>query len=185
MRTAYRIEPFLSKLDLDRLLNLPELNIKPSEIEDIKHIIEDGMEEIKKFWLDNPDLRFGQMMFNLGFNVLEPLYHLEENQVLKKCGFSDSESIGWLSYLNEYGDMLPTPKYRYVSDLGTDHLKKMVDEGNNGERFYSIDILKIFSKELTERGVEGYELKDNLEEIHADARYKQLLEMLDLDSFKF
>jgi len=157
MRTHLRIDPFLQKLDIPLLVTLLLDNSdyspgKPEESLYYIDVVSDGVKKNTDHWKENPDLRFGQMMFNAGFTLFERIYHKEEYEILMMCGYSDVESFGWISILNVDGELIE-PRYRYICDLDTDHLRKMIAEANAGTRAYPFKHLELFEKELTSRSI--------------------------------
>jgi len=45
--------------------------------------IEPFLEKLKLHWLKNPDIRFGQLIFNLVSGTRKSMYNMEENEWLK------------------------------------------------------------------------------------------------------
>lgn len=158
MRTHLRIDPFLQKVDIPLLVTLlldTDSNYSPGKPEESLYyidVISDGVKKNAEHWKENPDLRFGQMMFNAGFSLFEKIYHKEEYEILMMCGYKDVESFGWVSVLNADGELIE-PVFRYICDLNTDHLRKMIAEANEGTRAYPFKHLELFEKELMSRSI--------------------------------
>ena len=113
------------------------------------------------YWTSNPDLRFGQLMVNEGFNIFDAIYNLEESDILNQyCGLSRPESHIWDSNYNEDGSEWERTIYRFIDELDDKHLATMVDEANQGVRYYNPVMVDIFVEELHRRGFINYKLTD-------------------------
>lgn len=152
-RSELRIRPFLDRVDIPYLIEYiwPTGN-KEGMIQYINEVIDLIQEEyfVRK-WENNPDLRFGQYMFNSGHGIFNSLYNTEEPQILMLCGWKDTESYGWISIMDKFQNTLETPKFRFIDQLDTNHLKTMVEEYNNEIRNYNPNIILLFEKELERR----------------------------------
>lgn len=154
MRSELRIEPFLRRLDLPELIK----HIYPdASKEELGNMVDKSMEIINAEdfvinWQNNPDLRFGQLMFNLGCSFFDPIYNMEEYEILMDCGLPISKSLQWISYLDKDGHLLDKPISRFIDELDTDHLRTMVKEFFEGTRSYNEYIIDIFTKEIEARG---------------------------------
>jgi hypothetical protein len=151
MRSELRIKPFLSRLDVPELIR----SMYP-DMADTSEMVDRTMSTIDskdfvRYWEENPDLRFGQLMFNLGLEFFDPVYHKEESQILFQCGYPISKCIQWTSLLDKDKNMLDKPVNRFIDELDTDHLLTMVEEHNTGKRYYNEAIIQIFLDELESR----------------------------------
>ncbi len=156
MRLKERIEPFIRRLDLPYLLTIinpqPPKTAKPDAFRRrCNQAIVYLLSQID-YWKDNPDLRFGQLMVNAGFNEFEPIYNREEKEILMMCGYSEIESTMWGSNYSEDGSRRDTTLFRFIDELDTTHLFTMLQEAEMKKRFYSIHMLSLFSEELSNRG---------------------------------
>jgi len=158
MRSQHRIEPFLKKVDIDKLISIidndQENKLTINEANELSNSVKDYLSKNTEFWKNNYDLRFGQLLFNAGFNYFDSIYTLEEPEILMMCGYDDVESYGWVSLLNSEGELLEKPVFRFFNELDTDHLKKMMEEADKGVRYYSIDTINLFEKVLESRGLD-------------------------------
>jgi hypothetical protein len=165
-RIIDRIPLFLSRLDIEKLVLKLWHTTEDREDSDFHIDLEMIIEAVRdkdfiELWMNNPDLRFGQAMVNLGYNIFDPLYHLEESEILVNwCGYSRPESYIWGSNYNEDGSIRKKPLYRFIDQLDDKHLATMVDEANAGTRYYNPTMVDIFIEELHRRGFINYSLTD-------------------------
>lgn len=180
MRIVERIPLFLSRVNLDSiLLKLWHTTEDQEEAVNFDSIIEFVYSDtFKDYWTSNPDLRFGQAMVNLGYNIFDPLYHKEEYEVLMLCGYSRPESYIWGSNYNEDGSVREKTLYRFIDELGDKHLATMVDEANDGVRYYDPTIVEIFCEELHRRGFVNYKLTDKGLNFMLEKKLEYLLMMM-------
>lgn len=89
----------------------------------------DKLPEIKSFWLENPDLRFSQVLVGMQIipNVVGSWYYIEENEILEQLGIEPREYLLWGQYFDKDMNRLPEPIYRPIKDLETDHIKAILD----------------------------------------------------------
>lgn len=155
MRSKLRIRPFLDRVDIPYLIkylwadNTDKTNIAHYTDEVIDFVLD---KDFIGIWENNPDLRFGQYMFNSGHGIFNAIYYMEEPEILMLCGWKDTESHGWISIMDKFQNTLETPKFRFIDQLDTNHLKTMVGEYNNEIRSYNPNMITLFEKELKERG---------------------------------
>lgn len=173
-RIVDRIPLFLSRLDIEKLvLKLwhttedREDSDYQLDLQGIKDYISSPL--LEDLWTNNPDLRFGQLMVNEGFNIFDAIYHLEESDILVEyCGLSHPESHIWGSNYNEDGGVREKTLYRFIDELDDKHLSTMVDEANAGSRYYNPTMVDIFCEELHRRGFVNYSLtEDGLKKMRA------------------
>lgn len=165
MRNKGRIKPFLRRVDLGFLiaqlwskeLGSPEdaLNYQ-KDLE--AHVYSDSF---LNFWENNYDLRFTQLLCNNNYILFEPLYNKEEKDLLMMCGYTETESTLWGSNYGDDGLQLKETKYSFIDELDDLHLRKMISEANNKDRLYSPDMLKLFEKELHDRGFTNIKVNPN------------------------
>jgi len=164
MRQKERIKPFLRRLDLTLLLTL----IKPESIklcpEDFIKIVDDvaaAVENNTNYWEENPDLRFAQLMTNLGFTWFDGIYYKEETELLLMLGYTAEESYLWGSNYDKHGNRLAKTVFRFIDELDDTHLKIMIDEAEEGKRLYPAGYLHLFQAELSNRGFTNIKLSKN------------------------
>ena len=124
MRNVVRIENFLNKVDIKDLI----INIWKFSGIDIQKIV-DNIETIKEEWLFMPDLRFSQMLVNLGYvpNIPGAWYYYEEDEILNLQGYKPREYIYWGNIYDKDKNKLPEVNYILVKDLGIDHMQTLID----------------------------------------------------------
>lgn len=154
MRDKHRIEPFLRRVDVGLLIAITGKFKKPEKALEYQKSLEDfiATPAFVTKWLDNPDLRFGQYLFNEGIELFDYFYNHEEPDLLELCGYSKVESTIWGSNFDSKGKQLKEPVYRFIDELDDYHLRIMITEANMKERLYSPDMLKLFEQELCNRG---------------------------------
>ena len=66
MRNPKRIVPFLKNMDLEKIL-YSRWKINKEDYPNLIQDIVNNLEEIESYWLKYYDLRFGQLLINLGY----------------------------------------------------------------------------------------------------------------------
>lgn len=122
MRNPKRI-----KIVLDLMLNkeilLHFLNTSSQRIIDR---IYNNWESIEEEWLENPDLRFGQLLFNRDFIPDHP-YNIEEDDWLIKNGYIKLEEIKfWGVNYDKDNKVLDEPYQKLLKDLDLEHIKNII-----------------------------------------------------------
>ena len=156
MRNPQRIEKFLERLDVPVLLEtmkkkfpiLSELDVDRRSAEIMSLI---NSKDFVSYWKDNPDLRFGQLLFNLNVGFMDAIYYDEESDILKLQGLPNRQSIMWTSFLDSEGNRLEEPRVKFIDELDASHLLKMIEEYTQNLRPYSEKIIKVFIEELIAR----------------------------------
>ena len=157
MRNKGRIEPFLGRVNICYLLTLvkpPEFRVSPEDFAKISQILAKDIEDnLKDMWLENPDLRFTQLLSNAGYFWFDTIYDREEKSLLKWLYSSEIEATLWGVNYDKDGNRLEHTEFRFIDQLETSHLITMINEANIGKRRYSLRYLYLFEKELNNRGV--------------------------------
>ena len=104
------------------------------------------LSEIKSFWLDNPDLRFSQVLIAKEIipNTPGSWYYREDSEILEELGFEDREFLLWGQNYDKDMNLLPKTIYRPIKDLNTDHIEAIL----NGNWCRYERHLNCFKKEL-------------------------------------
>lgn len=107
---------------------------------------------IKEFWLENPDLRYSQVLVGLRIipNVPGFWYYKEENEILEKLGIDPREYLLWGQNYDKDMNLLPKIIYKPIKELSTEHIKAILDGGFAKREKY----IKCFKKELELRSNE-------------------------------
>ena len=145
MRPIERIPVFLEKINGKLtfiVVNIWKIN---NNISNIKPIYK-NKEKIKEFWLKNPDLRFSQVLINLGIvpNISGFWYYLEEDEILEKLEIPQREYLLWGQNYDKDMNILPKTIYKPIKDLDTDHIQAILD----GNFCKSEEYKKCFEEEL-------------------------------------
>ena len=128
MRPIERIDNFLEKVDYDKLFQRWFGTDMPNTF-----IVS---QDTIKYWFDNPDQRFGQVLINLQLipdNIR--VWTDEESDILINQGIPPEECLYWTSIFDKDENLLEKPITRLIKDLELNHIKK---------------ILKIFYPKLSE-----------------------------------
>lgn len=131
MRNKVRIDNFLSKVNIKHLLLHIWKICDDSNIDEVEKSILNNISQIRDYWIDYSDLRFSQILVNLGYlpNMSGFWYYYEENDILKDQGYKPREYVYWGSIFDSNGNRLPQTKYSLIKDLTIDHLQKLVSGG--------------------------------------------------------
>ena len=102
--------------------------------------------EIEKFWYKFPDLRFSQVLINMGIipNIPGSWYYIEEKEILEKLGIPSREYLLWGQNYDKNMKLLPNTIYKPIKDLTTEHIKAILD----GNFCKSEEYKKCFEEEL-------------------------------------
>jgi len=149
MRPVERIILFLELIDgkVDNIIYaIWGFNTPPVEQLALYYTNED---KIKEFWLENPDLRFSQVLVNLGIipNIPGSWYYLEEVELLERLGIDPTEYLLWGQNYDKDMKRLPQTIRRPICELETDHIKSII----NGGWCNSPKFLDAFNAELKKR----------------------------------
>lgn len=145
MRYKERIPIFLEHINGKLTFIVVNIWKIKSEISDIKPIYE-NKKIIKNFWLKNPDLRFSQVLINLGIipNIPGFWYYIEEDEILEKLEIEPREYLLWGQNYDKNMNLLPSTIYKPIKDLETDHIQAILDGGYTKNPKY----IKCFEEEL-------------------------------------
>ncbi len=112
---------------------------------------------IEKTWLENPDLRFGQLLCNLRlihhleienhiWNVEETIWLVDNNH----CTFEEIHFWG-INYFKN-GKLRKTTKYKLLRDLDLEHIKNIIKffKDNNAIEKIPQRYLNYFNKRINE-----------------------------------
>ncbi len=129
MRNEKRIPIVLEKISwFNFIQSNTGLSKTGSELAVIVINIEGNLGIIEKEWLDNPDLRLGQLLINEGFAPdLGSLWNVEEDSWLVENDYCNIEDIKfWGRNYDENMVRLPEIEYILLKDLTTDHIKAII-----------------------------------------------------------
>jgi len=139
MRTEKRIPEFLKLINMDMFCDTYGIP---------------GISKLSRktitYWKKNPDMRFGQMLINLG---LAPdsmrLWADEDDMILINQGHPPENVLFWGQNYDKNGDRLPAVNWVLISKMNTDHIKKVLAFMTNRlpARYQTA-----FSNELQKRG---------------------------------
>src|SRR5665647_1587308 len=98
MRNPLRIDKFLELVDMENLLtNIWKLPLKDDGLRAMLSLLMVEKAEINKFWHENSDLRFSQVLVNMGILPNFPgfWYSLEEPEILEEQGVTPEMFLFW------------------------------------------------------------------------------------------
>lgn len=131
MRLKERIDIFLNLVDVRKALDIYFNRIEVSE--ELKNNYTDSIlknyEKIRKYWKSNYDLRFPQVLVNLGIipNYQGFWYYIEEVEILLKLGVEPREFLFWGRNYDKDMHKLPKTEYLLIKDMNTDHIQAIID----------------------------------------------------------
>lgn len=131
MRLKERIDIFLNLVDVRKALDIYFNSIEVSEElkNNYTNSILENYERIRKYWKSNYDLRFPQVLVNLGIipNYQGFWYYIEEVEILLKLGVEPREFLFWGRNYDKDMNKLPKTEYLLIKDMNTDHIQAIID----------------------------------------------------------
>jgi hypothetical protein len=146
MRIRERIPNFIDKL-CPELLHKLFIYWFNTNFEDVESKICKDRRKIKKFWMANHDLRFSQVLVNMGYldNIPGVWYYLEDDDSLINAGCDPRECVFWGQLYDKDMKRLPEVKHLLIKDLTIDHIHAII--AFMGERL-PVKYKDIFNNEL-------------------------------------
>jgi len=147
MRPKERIPIFLSKVNWKTLAERWNIDVKLfNKILNMKGTLRP---KIIYYWKEDPDLRFGQMLINIGCisNSLR-IWNDEENDILEDQGIPFREFMLWSRHYDENMNPLPEVERILIKDMTTNHIKAIIRDVGNGEMAIRGDYLQAFKDEI-------------------------------------
>ena len=130
MRPKERIIPFLEFIDNVKLIrDIWNIIVDEEEFRDTLWLIRSHQDQIKEFWLENPDLRYSQVLINLGIipNISGFWYYIEEDEILEQLGIPAREYLLWGRNYDKDMNLLPKTERILIKDMATDHIQAILD----------------------------------------------------------
>lgn len=127
MRNRERIPIFLNYLNEDFIHRL-FIKWFNTNFEDVEKRIIKEKRKVKKFWIANHDLRFSQVLVNMGYidNIPGIWYYDEDQQVLLDLGCPPREVMLWGQNFDKDMNRLPVTNWIKIKDMTTDHIKAVI-----------------------------------------------------------
>ena len=142
MRPIKRIPIFLNRVDFDALEERWNTDISQTLRENI-------FSQVRKYWLENPDQRFGQVLINL---CLLPdsirIWCDEENDILDDQNIPSREYLLWGRCYDADMNRLPEIQWILIKDMTTDHIKAILRDVENNKMGCKSNYLKAFKEEI-------------------------------------
>ena len=147
MRIKERIEPFLEKVKI-RYVVKHIWKFHGLDASYIKHLFERNKDKIKTYWLDNPDLRFSQVLVNLEIipNVPGTWYYMEEYEILEALGYKSEDVNYWGTNFDKDMNALEKTIWRPISELKPDHIENILNGRFANGKYKKIMIDVLYNK---------------------------------------
>lgn len=128
MRPKERIPIFIQNINIKKLITEWFKDQKTINITKTTSLITRDIHVIIQYWLDNPNLRFSQVLINMGYipNIPGMWYYESNNDILVKQGCKPRNVILWGNVFDKKGNRLPKPKWILIKDLTTDHIEAIL-----------------------------------------------------------
>ena len=141
MRKLERIPVFLDKIDFVHLLFDQYSIVDKKDAILIKNTIELDMELIKKFWYENPDLRFTQVLIGLGIVPNYPGFWFYKDDIDVYCeqGFPANEILFWGTYGKDGNQPI---SYIAIKDMTIGHLQACLEIQQGMEPVYKTAMIE-------------------------------------------
>lgn len=130
MRVRERIPKFIDRINEQFIhevfLSLFKTNFEESELKVVK-----SKRKIKKYWMANHDLRFTQVLVNMGFVENFPgfWYYIEDEGILLSVGVPAREVFYWGQNYDKDMNKLEQTNWILIKDMSTDHIETIIDGG--------------------------------------------------------
>jgi hypothetical protein len=127
MRIRERIPNFLDKL-CPELLHKIFLGWFGTNFEEAELKICKEKRKIKKFWIANHDLRFSQVLVNMGYidNIPGGWYYLEDDVNLLLNGIPSRDCLFWGQNYDADMNRLPETKWILIKNMTLDHINAVI-----------------------------------------------------------
>lgn len=152
MRPKVRIDIFLSKLN-EEFLHKLFIKWFDTNFEAVELAILRDIEKIRDYWKGNSDLRFAQVILNMGYipNIPGVWYYNEDIDVLIDLGCEPRDVMLWGKNYDKDMNRLPETKWILIKDLETDHIKSIFKYFKEMGRELNPTYKKVLKDELKTR----------------------------------
>jgi hypothetical protein len=154
MRLIERIPIFLKLVDLDKLTEKWVLSdYEGQEITPLKELIKAYEQEndttLQEVWENYPDMRFGQLLINLGIIYDNfRIWNLEDEEILNNQGVEEREYTLWGSVFDKQGRKRLETLYIPIKDLEASHINNILDSSKNGNIMLNTKYKRLLTAEL-------------------------------------
>lgn len=126
-----------------------------------------------EYWENNPDQRIGQALINCQMIVDSmEVWNDEDLTILNDLEIDTVNLLLWTSYYDKDKNLLSEAVQRPITELGTGHIKAILDDWKNGEQCLRAEYIRAFNKILKERNTENIQfIKDKTIELLTDYEY--------------
>lgn len=127
MRIRERVPNFLDKL-CPELLHKIFIVWFNTNFEEIELKICKEKRKIKKFWIANNNLRFSQVLINMGYldNITGTWYYIEDDDLLIRSGCEPREVIYWGQNFDVDMNRLPKTNWILIKNMTSEHVKSVI-----------------------------------------------------------
>ena len=144
MRPIERIDNFLNKVNWDKLW------IRWNYIEFNDTLRNKTLDDIIKYWKENPDQRIGQVLINL--NLIPDRMDIwldEEDSILLDQGIAPEECLYWTSIFNKDNERLLEPITKLICELEINHINTILTSSRlNLSDLYKQAFKNVLTKKL-------------------------------------
>jgi len=146
MRLKERIPLFLEKMDLPKILTILFPTQSTNTIDSFVKEIYPALGRIEKYWYENQDERFTQVLVNMGLipNIPGVWYYKEDDELLIEQGLEPRDVLFWGKNYTKEMKRLPKTEWILIRDMSTDHIQAVLD----GKFTKNPTYLKVFKDEL-------------------------------------
>lgn len=149
MRLKERIPVFIEQLN-ESTLHKIFIDWFGTNFEKTELLVLQDINKIECYWLKNHDLRFTQVLVNMGYIPNTPgfWYYSEDDEVLLKADCDSRDILFWGQNYDKDMNRLPETNWILIKNMNTDHIKAVI--AFMGEKLPS-RYKTAFSKELERR----------------------------------
>ena len=143
MRPKERIPIFLNNIDLNKLEERWDIDIPQT----VRGLI--FSKPIRRYWLKNPDQRFGQILINLEYIPDRLTIWMDDDlDILINQGCEPREVMFWGKSYDKDMNPLPEIEWILIKDMTTDHIKAILKDVEENRMGIRKDYKEVFENEI-------------------------------------
>lgn len=159
MRPKERIPIFLEKINWKALAE--RWNLDVSAFNPVRSMRGTIRATVRHYWEQEPDLRFGQMLINIGcLQDKLRIWNDEENDILEDQNVPKREYLLWGSIYDKGHRPLKEIKWTLIKDMSTNHIEAIIRDVADSRMGIRMDYLEVFKQEIELRKVNLRESSD-------------------------
>ncbi len=110
------------------------------------------LKEITKYWNDQPDQRFGQMLINLQLvDDQWSLWNMEWHEFLEEQGCEPIDYFIWGVNFDKDRNRLPKTIWKPIKELELNHIEAILNDYENGLLYLHIRYIEAFNKIIAQK----------------------------------